>query len=108
MNVSKLRLTEARLLPAIREAAEVSSKLVFLPALEKNSMAGMMTFLQAQRCLQKGTISGKPRFNEYGDWELTMRRYAAACVFEMQIVVICEGASVLYIGIFSEDIHVSL
>lgn len=108
MNVSPLRLTQARLLPAIREAAEISSKLVFLPALEKNSIAGMMTFHQAQRCLQKGSISGKPVLNEYGDWELTMRRYVAASVFEMQIVVICEGATVSYIGIFSENDHVSL
>lgn len=100
MSVTKIRVTAPRLQKAIRAAAKDSSKVAFIPPLEKRSMAGMMTFHQALMCLQHGDIVGKPVLNERGDWELSMQRFAANFMFEMRVVVSCKGANVDMIYVF--------
>ena len=92
MTVSKLRISASKLLPRVRETAKSSSNVVFIPPLEKRSMAGMMTFHQALICLQEGVIVGKPRQNDNGDWELFMERYAAHTSFILKVIAICDGA----------------
>lgn len=94
MSVSKIRLTARTLIPAMQKAAMNSSNVAFIPPLEKRSMAGMMTFMQALMCLQKGKPVGKPMCNEYGDWELTMRRFSANHDFELKVLVKCNGISI--------------
>lgn len=103
MTVSKLRVTASRLLAAIREAAKSSSNVVFIPPPEKRSMAGMMTFLQAMKCLQSGSLVGKPKLNEDGDWELSMERHAANYLFKIRAVAICDGVRVSQIIVLLES-----
>lgn len=92
--VIKLRVTEKKLLAAVKAAASSSSNIVFLPPLEKRSMAGAMNFHQAIKCLRDGSIVGKPVLNEHGEWELTMERYAANQLLQIKIIAICDGASI--------------
>ena len=91
MTISRLRVSAATLQSRIHEAAQSSSNVVFIPPLERKSMAGMMTFHQALLCLQQGSIVGKPTLNNRGDWELTMSRRAADHDFQSRVVAVCDG-----------------
>ena len=102
MTVTKLRVTASRVLAAVREAAKSSSNVVFIPPPEKKSMAGMMTFLQAMKCLQSGSLVGKPKLNEHGDWELSMERYAANYLFKIRAIAICDSVRVSQIIVLLE------
>lgn len=109
MTVTKLRVSGARLLKGIREAAKSSANLVFIPPPSKKSIAGMMTFLQTLACIREGAFSGTPRLNENGDWEFVMKRHAAGVVFMVKGVAVCDGARVGQVVILNaESNHVSL
>jgi hypothetical protein len=94
VTVTKFRISEKSLLKHIQQTANNTSKIVFIPPIEKSSMAGMMTFQQAVSCLRHGVIVGKPKKNMFGDWELQMERYAANFLFRTKVVVECDGALV--------------
>ncbi|MFA5683475.1 MAG: hypothetical protein WC995_02800 [Lysobacteraceae bacterium] len=94
MNITRMRVTEKSLLRCIRDAAKSSANVVFLPELNKRSMAGMMTFQQAMSCLRAGDIVGKPVLNEHGHWALQMQRLAANHLFTLRVIAECEGPHV--------------
>lgn len=100
MTVTKLRVSRRQLLARIREAAKSSSNVIFVPPLEKRSIAGMMTFHQAFSCLQEGTVVGNPVLNDRGDWELMMERYAANFLFKLKVIAMCDGAHISKLVVF--------
>lgn len=102
MAVSKLRVTAGQLLPRLRTAAKSSSNVEFIPPPAKRSMAGMMTYLQALKCLQEGEIIGKPKLNEHGHWEVRMRRFAANQWTEFDVVAVVESTRVIKIYVLLE------
>ena len=61
-----------------------------------------MHYLQAQRCLQKGQIVGKPRLNEHGDWEFEMERFAANQWTKYRVVARVDGATVTRLFVYLE------
>lgn len=100
MAVTNLRITAKALLRCIHDAAKSSSNVVFVPELDKKSMAGMMTYQQAMSCLRSGSFLGDPIQNSHGHWEATMQRYAASHMFTLSIAVECQGAIVTRIFAF--------
>ena len=90
MSLTPLRISSKKLLSRIREAAESSSNIVFVPPLERRSMAGMMNFHAALRCLQEGTMVGAPKQNANGDWDLWLERGS----FSTKVIASCRGARV--------------
>lgn len=100
MAVVNLRVTEKTLLKRLREAAQSSSNVVFIPEPDKGSMAGMMTYQQAMSCLREGDIVGKPTLNAHGHWELQVQRYAANHMFSLRAVAECTGVRVTRIFVF--------
>lgn len=100
MSIERIRITAAKLLRYVRETARSSSNVVFVPPLEKRSMAGMMTFHQAFRCLQEGTLVGQPAQNARGDWELWLEYFSAGALFRLRVVAVCDGARVRQLIVF--------
>jgi len=100
MSIERLRITASKLLPYVREAARSSSNVVFIPPLEKRSMAGMITFHQAFRCLQEGRLVGQPVQNPRGDWELRLEYFSAGVLFRLRVVAVCDGARVRQLIVF--------
>lgn len=100
MAIVNLRVTEKTLLKRLREAAQSSSNVVFIPEPNKGSMAGMMTWQQAMSCLREGDIVGKPTPNAHGHWELQVQRYAANHMFNLRAIAECTGARVTRIYVF--------
>lgn len=103
MKTTKLRISASKLLPRIREAAKSSSNVVFIPPLNKKSMAGMMTYRQALACLQSGVIVGKPMLDDHGHWEVWMERYAANLRFRTRVVAVCDGPRVAQLIVFPAE-----
>src|SRR5580700_3385570 len=108
MAVTDFRIPKDKLLAAIRIAAKDSSKLVFLPAIEKRAMAGMMTYRQVIKCLEEGRIGKGPKRNEHGHWALTLERYSAHRWLSIDVVAECEGATVRRIYILHGANNVSI
>jgi hypothetical protein len=75
---------------------------VFVPPLDKRSIAGMMTYQQALACLREGTIVGKPSLNEHGHWELELQRYAANRLFSLRVAAEHKGGKVTKIFAFTK------
>lgn len=71
-----------------------------IPPPDKRSMSGMMSFLQAMKCLQEGSIVGKPKLNENGDWELSLERLCANEWVTIKAIAVCAGARVTRIIVF--------
>ncbi len=102
MTVSHIRITAGTLLPRIHEAAKSSSNVEFIPQPMKRSMAGMVNYLQALKCVQEGRIVGRPKLNEHGDWEFQMERYAANNMTTINVVASVDGARVTKIYVLTE------
>ncbi len=103
-DVTKLRLTAPRLEAAIQHAAAKSSNVVFVPPLEKRSMAGMMNFHQILLCLQEGKIVGKPKKTEHGDWEVVMSRSPELGDHQsIKATAKCDGLKVVRIFVRTEE-----
>ena len=102
MSVTRMRVTASKLLPRIQEAAKSSSNVVFVPDLNRRSMAGLMTFHQAMSCLRLGKIVGKPTMNEHDHWELRMERYAANRTYSLRVIAECDGARVSRLIVFPQ------
>jgi len=97
-----MRVTANKLLLRIQEAANSTSNVVFVPDLNRRSLAGMMTFHQAMSCLREGKIVGKPSMNEHNHWELRMERYAANRTYSLKVIVECDGARVKKLIVFPQ------
>lgn len=102
MAISKIRITAGLLLPRVRAAAKSSSNVEFVPPPAKQSMAGMMTYLQALKCLQEGEIVGKPKLNEHGDWTFQMERFAANQWTQINVVAVVENTRVVKLYVLLE------
>jgi hypothetical protein len=94
VTVTPIRVTATQLQSRIREAARSSANVIFIPPLEKRSMAGMMTFQQALSCLREGKIVGQPKLNANGDWVLKMERFAGNSLFKLPVIAVCKGTRV--------------
>jgi len=103
VNVVNLRVSAAQLLEKIQATAKSSSHVVIIPTPDKHSMAGMMTFLQAVQCVQKGQIVGKPIKNEHDDWELTMERTTPSGYLKIKVFAECDGANVVRVIVKNEE-----
>lgn len=101
--VSKLRITAGLLQPRVKATAKSSSNVEFIPPPNKKGMAGMVTYLQALKCLQEGQIVGKPRKNQHGDWEFQMERYAANQLARFNVVASVDGARVTRLYVLLEN-----
>lgn len=66
-------------------------------------MGGMMTFLQALACLQRGEIVGTPYADEHGHWRFTMERYAANARIRLDAVALCDGARIEKIFVLGDS-----
>jgi hypothetical protein len=102
MGITRFRITAANLLPRIHEAAKSSSNVEFIPPPNKRSMAGMMQFKQALRCLQEGSIVGRPKVNDHGDWEFQMERFAANQWTVIDVAASVSGARVTRLYVLME------
>lgn len=103
MAISKLRITAGQLQPRVRTAARSSSNVEFIPAPIKQSMAGMITYLQALKCLQEGDIIGKPKLNEHGHWEFRMGRCSATQWTEFKVVAVVGSTRVTKLYVLLEN-----
>lgn len=103
MAITKLRVTADKLLPRVRDAAETSSNVVFIPPPNKRSMAGMMLFQQVLSCLREGAIVGKPVKNAHGDFEFHMERYAANQWVRYKVIASVSGARVTKIYVLTAE-----
>src|SRR5262245_13055747 len=95
MTVSNLRVTARQLEKRVHDAAKDSFNVTMVPAPVKESMAGMMTFLQVMDCLRKGTIVGRPILREDGLWAFRMQRYASGEWFNIPVYASVKGARVI-------------
>jgi hypothetical protein len=102
MAVSPFRITAKQLLPRIRQCAK-SQNVMFTPPLVRQSMAGMMTFHQSLKCLQEGSLIGKPKVDEHGNWLFRMERFAAGEAQIVHAVAIVNGVHVEKILVLLED-----
>ena len=103
MAISKLRITAGQLLPRVRAAAKSSSNVEFIPPPIKKSMAGMMTYLQALKCLQEGEIVGSPVLNEHGHWEFQMKRCAVTQWLVIDVVAVVNSTRVTKLFVLLEN-----
>ena len=103
-DVTKLRLTASRLEAAIQHAAKKSSIVVFVPPLAKRSMAGMMNFHQILMCLREGSVIGRPKKTEHGDWEVVMSRSPDLGDHNsIKAIAKCDGLKVIQIFVQTEE-----
>lgn len=108
MSVTKFRLTKDKLVAAVRLAARDTSKIVFLPEIDKHAMSGMMSYRQAITCLEKGRIDSAPKLNEHGHWVFRLNRYSANRWLSIDVVAECDGAHVRRLYILHGANNVSL
>lgn len=108
MAVTKLRLTQSKLLAAIKHAAKSSSNIVFMPDVEKRSMAGLTTFKLLILILQQGEFHGKPKLNKHGDWELSMCRFGAKEWCVIDVIAQCDGPRVRRLIVLHGENHDSI
>lgn len=102
-NITPIRITARALLPRVRDAAKLTSNIVFLPPLEMRSMAGAMTFRQVLNCLRSGQIVGKPILDEHGAWQFTMERNSAGYSLPVQVVAECSGVAITRLIVLWEN-----
>jgi hypothetical protein len=49
----------------------------------------MLTFRQAQVCMEKGTITGVPFVDEHGNWVVDIERPSQGFVAKVRVVILC-------------------
>ena len=101
--VIPLRITATALQSRIREAAQQSSNVVFVPKVDTGSLGGMLTYKQALFCLREGKVIGKPTMNEHNDWAFTMQRFAAGHLTTVCAVATCVGARVVQLTVLIDE-----
>lgn len=90
-----LRLTERQALSMIRDLAVDTDKIVVIGHGKQRSKQRKISRRQIELCVQRGTITEGPFFNQYGNWQVNLYRHAAG--EEMTCTVAIEWATRLIV-----------
>jgi hypothetical protein len=72
-----LQLTSNQALRMIRELAADTDKIVVVGHATKRRFQRKVSRRQIELCVQRGTISEGPFFNQHGNWQVNLFRHAA-------------------------------
>lgn len=72
-----LRLTTDQALRMIRKLAADSDNIVVVGHARKRRLQRKVSRRQIELCVQRGTISEGPFFNQHGNWQVNLFRHAA-------------------------------
>lgn len=72
-----LQLTPKQATEMIRKLAAETEKIVILDHARQRQKKRKITRRQIELCLQRGTISEGPFYNQHGNWQVNVFRHAA-------------------------------
>src|SRR5690606_932031 len=75
--ITPLQMTAHTALRLIRELAVDSENIVIIQHSSKRMKQRKVSRRQIELCIQKGTITEGPFFNQYGNWQVNLSRHAA-------------------------------
>lgn len=100
-----IRLSARRLQGHVHVAARDSSRVVFREPLDRQNLAGELTYRQVLKCLQDGQMVGPPDLDEHAHWRFRMCRHAAGLTVCVEAAAHVAGArieQIVVLGIEAE------
>jgi hypothetical protein len=98
-DIVPLRMSQAAALRVIRELAQDSLNVVFLPHARKRMKKRRITPIMIYACLKAGSITEGPFLNANGNWQVTMERMLAGEEL-VAVVAIERGQTLLVITVY--------